>query len=189
MLRQLGGVVLAAVVLFIWGFVYWGVSAVPYSAWSHAADDTAAQQALRTHFPRTGTYYVPDVRSSAARPAAASGADGPNVMLHVRYDAPPPGDAAELARGFVVNLIFAGALALLMYRVRSASRTYAGRLGVALWAGVAGVVLIDGGDWAWWGTTMQWKLFQAFYDFSAFVLAGAVLAAFIRGEVRRTRYT
>ena len=189
MARQLGGVVLAAFLLFVWGFLYWGISTLPYSAWSHPLDEKAAAQALHSHFPSSGTYFVPGPQMAAAERAALLASGAPATMLHVQYNAPRPGDPMAMVKGFGLNLLFATALALLMFRVRSSSRTYTGRLGVALWAGVAAVLLIDGGDWVWWGTTLHWKLFQAFYDFSAFVIAGAVLAAFIKGDSFGNRFS
>ena len=97
MMKSLAGVLLAAVLLFIWGFLYWGISTVPYTAWAHTADDRAAQQALHQHFPTSGTYYVPSPRLPAAQLQALRAGGGPNSMLHVQYNAPSRGDPIELA--------------------------------------------------------------------------------------------
>ena len=191
MAKTVGGVLLAAIVLFCWGFVYWGgmVTSAPYSAWSSTPDDRAAARALQRHFPVSGTYYVPARQTSAQIRAAIRASGAPSGIVHVRYNAPSPGDPTEFAKGLGLNVLFAAALALLMYRVRAASRTYMARFGVALWAGVAAVLLIDGGDLVWWGITLQWKVSQAIYDFSAFVVAGAVLAAFMKSDARSNRFT
>lgn len=184
MARLSGGVVLAAAALFVWGFLYWGISLWPYRALQTTANDVAAQQVLLKHFPVSGTYLLPNPTADAGVQQALRSSGGPTGLLHLRYGAPAPGDPIALVKGFGLNLVFAAVMALLLYRVRSSARTYAGRLGVAFWLGVAAVVLIDAGDWVWWGATVQWKLIQAGYDFSAFLLVGGVLSAFIKSEGR-----
>ena len=57
--RQIIGVVLATLAVYMWGFLYWGASTIPYSAWQATNDDAAAGKALLEHFPVSGTYYVP----------------------------------------------------------------------------------------------------------------------------------
>ena len=58
MVRTILRVLLAAVAMYFWGFLFWGINPVPYQSWQQA-DDDAAQAALRELFPTAGTYYVP----------------------------------------------------------------------------------------------------------------------------------
>ena len=55
-------ILVAAIAVFFWGFAYWGATKIPYQAWTPAADDAAAQQALREHFPANGVYGVPSAQ-------------------------------------------------------------------------------------------------------------------------------
>ena len=53
------GIIATSFALYIWGFLYWGVSSMPYSSWKQTADDEQAQQVLSKHFPESGVYFVP----------------------------------------------------------------------------------------------------------------------------------
>lgn len=177
------GVVIAAIALWGWGFLYWGVNPLPYASWSVTADDAAAQAALRTHFPESGTYFVPSRSHDAATQQRLLDA-GPWGFVEISYAKRSPVEPLTFVYGLLVNLLFAAALALLMYRVRGSARTYSGRLGVPLWCGIASVLLFEGDDIVWWGLAANWQMHQAIYHFVGFLVAGAVLAAFIKPDGR-----
>lgn len=181
--KTLGGVLLAALVLWAWGFVFWGVNPMPYETWSATKDDAAAQAALRQHFPEGGTYFIPSRQHTMDEQQALLDA-GPWGFVEISYAKRAPFEMSTMAYGLGVNIVFAGALAFLMYRVRNTARTYSGRLGVPFWAAVASVVLFEGDDIVWWGLAADWQLQQAIYHFVGIFLAGAVLAYFIKGEAR-----
>ena len=42
--KTVAGVVLAGVVLWFWGFLFWGATNVPYASWKVPHDEAAAQQ-------------------------------------------------------------------------------------------------------------------------------------------------
>jgi hypothetical protein len=58
--------------------------------------------------------------------------------------------------------------------------TYAARFGLSTIAGIAAIVLIHLGDAVWWAIPWPWELMQATYNFSAWLLASAMLAHFVR---------
>lgn len=60
------------------------------------------------------------------------------------------------------------------------------RVGFVALVGLTAAVLIDGGDAVWWQIPWPWKLYQAFYDFSFWLIAGLILARFI-GAPKATR--
>ena len=45
-------------------------------------------------------------------------------------------------------------------------------------------MFIEGNEAVWWQITWQWKLYQAVYDVAFWIIAGMILAAFIRPEPR-----
>ena len=59
MTKQLIGIVLATVAIFMWGFVYWGLMSAPYAPLKATNGDEAAGQALLEHFPSMGMYLMP----------------------------------------------------------------------------------------------------------------------------------
>ena len=48
------GIVATTFALYIWGFLYWGVSTIPYSSWKQTADDEQTQQMMAEYFPESG---------------------------------------------------------------------------------------------------------------------------------------
>src|SRR5580692_2872338 len=59
MKRTIIGVAIACVVLYVYGFLYWGMGPYKTMIWKHTRDDAAAGAALREYFPENGIYLVP----------------------------------------------------------------------------------------------------------------------------------
>ena len=102
------GIVVTALALFVFGFLYWGANPLPYATWSDPPDSATAKAAVSEHFPSTGVYGVP-------RPGEAP--DGVWAMIYVRHDMPQSlPDPGEMLKGFAHYLLVAGALALVLRR-------------------------------------------------------------------------
>jgi hypothetical protein len=179
--RVLVGIVLATVIVYFWGFLYWGASSVPYSAWQESADDAAAGQALLDHFPESGVYYIPangnppELRSKLYE-------TGPTGFVILDVDGRPEFDATIMAEGFALNGVVMALLALLLHSCRRATPLYSDRLRLVSLVAAIAVLLVNAGDIVWWAMPVDWELWQIFYNFSALVLGGAVLAYFVRTE-------
>ena len=59
MAKTLVGIIVTTLALFLWGYLYWGISPMPYNSLVQNADDAAVQEILRDAFPESGTYLVP----------------------------------------------------------------------------------------------------------------------------------
>ena len=59
MARFFLGALCVAAVLWVWSTLFYVVLPIPYYTMSQTADDIAAGEALREHFPETGTYILP----------------------------------------------------------------------------------------------------------------------------------
>ncbi|MCA9078346.1 MAG: hypothetical protein KDA93_25180 [Planctomycetaceae bacterium] len=175
------GTVIAAVVLYLYGFLYWG-GAIPYGehVWKQSSDDSAAGLALVQHFPDKGTYFVP-ASTNAAEARVALYEQGPVAMVHMLApQGRPEVDPSIMIQGFLVNLAFIIAVGLLMKHVVKALPSFGSRLMMAILAGLACTLLTDIGDIAWWTIDWQWKVYTGLYHFTAWVIVGAILAAFVR---------
>ena len=179
MTKQLIGVVLATVAIFLWGFVYWGLMSAPYAPLKATNGDAAAQQALLEHFPSTGMYLIPGAYN-APEDAARMFAEGPSAMVNFVREGHPMEDPAMMGQGFVLNLVVVLLLAVLMKRALPALPSYRERVVFAALVGLTAVVMINLGDAVWWRYPVSWKISQALYGFVSFTLAGAILAKFIR---------
>ena len=150
MKRQIVGAILAAVVLFAYGFLYWGANPLPYYAWQKTNGDEAAGQALREHFPQPGTYYVPGMYNDE-QTLERLYSTGPIAMLHIAsLDGLPTMDPGIMIRGLLLNLAMVLILGAIMRAALPATPTYGSRLKLAALIGFAAAVLIDGGQAVWW---------------------------------------
>ncbi|MEX1233025.1 MAG: hypothetical protein WEB58_22440 [Planctomycetaceae bacterium] len=191
MARTVLGIVAAQIVLYLWGFLVWGLGPYREAIWKKPTDDDAAQQSLLTYFPTEGTYFVPSAQEDGEKMEKLY-KDGPLVMVHVlSIRGKPVADMSVMINGFFWNLLVIVLIAIWMKRYAHAFPTYGERFGFVAFAGVIAAVLIDGGGVAWWRMDIPWKIYQGLYDVSVWVIAGAILAACIKpsSSVPRTSET
>ena len=182
MVRLITGVIVSAVVLYLFGFVYWGMGPYGTAIWKQTASDEAAGAALARHFPENGVYFVPGAGNDAETVAALH-EKGPVAFVHMlAVDGRPMLDPSIMIGGFFLNLASIVLIALLLKLVAPALPTYAGRVGFVSLAGIAAAVFIDGGAAVWWQEPWQWKLYQGAYDVAFWIIAGVILAAFIQPD-------
>ena len=172
MLRTGMRVLLAAVAIYFWGFLFWGVNPLPYQSWQQA-DDEAAQAALRELFPREGTYYVPGRAHDEAEMSALF-ERGPIAMVHMAdIDGRPMMDPSIMAIGFVLCVFTPAVIALVVSRFGGG---YGERMKSVLLLAFAASFAIHLGDVVWWSADLGWKMWPMVYDFVAWTIAGAILA-------------
>ena len=167
MVRNIIGIGAAAVALFVFGFLYWGISPLPYTALNATDDEAAAIKDIRRVFPDTGAYLVP----SAANMDLL--AEGTQAVVYVDHEvSPSQPNAQALAVGFAHSVLVA-LVVLLLLRPGEGMRQH---LKTGALAGLAAVVVIEGSDVAWWLYPLSWKLHGAVYHFVCFVLAAAIMS-------------
>ena len=175
MVKVTAGIVLTAVVLFIFGFLYWGISPLPYTALNSAADQEAALGDIKRHFPDTGAYMVPAADNMELL------AKGSQVVVYVDHEVPASQpDPQAMALGFVHNILIALVVFLLLRHQEGMSQHV--RTGALV--GLAAVVVIEGSDVLWWLYPLSWKIHSVVYHFLCFVLAAAVLSKFMPARQR-----
>jgi hypothetical protein len=180
--RIIGGIALATVLMYIWGFLFWGASSIPYQSWNETADDAAAGAALLEHFTQSGVYYLPangnppELRSKLYEA-------GPTGFVILDIDGRPEFDSVLMIQGFALNGIVMVLLAALLQHCRRATPRYVDRLRLVVFVAAIAVVMVNLGDAVWWAMPMNWEAMQIFYNFSALVLGGAVVARFVRPEI------
>ncbi len=178
------GVAITIIVLWFWGFAYWGFGPYGNVIWNKAADDVAAGEALRQHFPENGTYYVP------AFPSENTDAEmdrvenlfksGPVAFVHMlRVDGRDMMDMGMMVQGFILNAVVIVLITVILTMLSAALPSYADRMKLVALVGLTSVLLIDFGQAVWWGIDWPWKLYQAFYNFSVWIVCGLILAKFI----------
>jgi len=176
--RMILGTAIAAVVMYLFGFLYWGASLVPYGALKQAGDPHVAGQALLGQFPDRGTYMVPSPQNMATSPDLME--KGPVAIIHMTAPAGRPAmDPAIMAGGFGMNLVVIVLLALLMQRLAPKLPAYGDKALLSIGLAAIAAIAIHGGDAVWWQVPLPWKLVQGLYDFAFLAGSGLILARFI----------
>ncbi len=120
---------MATLAVYAWGMLYWGLNPLPYTAWQRTADDAAAGQALRDHFPRSGTYYLPGLYNDSETLTRLH-ESGPVAFIHITArEGRPEMDPGIFVKGFVLNLVVVGVIALLLQMALPALSRSAGARG------------------------------------------------------------
>ena len=178
MKRLVIGSVIAAVAMFIWGFLVWGASPFPYQVLKPVADVPALQQALKGALPESGVYMFPHPSQGTEAETQKKLSEGAfGRVTFVREGATMGGGTFVL--GYLHNLVTALVLGLVLLRVAPGA-TYGARLGTVVVAGLAGAIYAHLGKPIWmfdpWGAHM----FDFAYDVTSYLVAGLVLAKFVR---------
>lgn len=186
MKRTALGVIIAAIVLFAWGFLYWGFGPYRTMIWKQSTDDIAAGKALLEYFPQNGTYFVPSFNRDEETAQTLYEA-GPVAFVHMlSISGSSMADFSLMINGFILNLVVIVLIAVLLRQVCAALPTYIDRVKFVALAGLTAAVFINCGDAVWWQIDWSWKLYQAFYSFSAWLIIGLILAKFIEPEEKQT---
>ena len=171
------GVILAAVAMFAWGFVFWTVL-YPEDVTRAPADDAAAQVALTEHFPEPGVYVVPGNGMQSEAWAERHRA-GPVAQVVIAAGTDPMSPRVFI-KGFIHFLAVAALLGILLKLVSPTLRSYGARFGFVLLAGITASVYFNLALNVWFYWPMGWLLWNGFYDIMTWAVAGLILAALVR---------
>jgi hypothetical protein len=182
MRRLAFGVVLAAVALYLFGFLWWGLGLYPTLIWEQAVNEDRAAAILKEQFPRNGTYYVP-AATGDQDDMARRFESGPVAFVHMlAVDGRPMMDPGIMAMGFLNNLVVIVLIGALLRIVEPAIHSYWRGVQIVTLVGLTAVFLIDFGTSVWWEISWSWQCYQALYDLLFFVIAGLILTPFVRWQ-------
>ena len=177
---------LAALAVFLWGFLYWGAPhLLPYKALGPIEDESATALAIGKLFPVSGTYLAPSPLHSNDRMMELA-LRGPSVEVHIRKEPWTGADQARcMALGFVHMFVLCLLLTLILLAFAKSFECWTCRVKFCAAIGLL-VATCDFGQVIWWHHSLGWTLAQAIYDFGTFALAGLVLAKFVTPRVAAT---
>lgn len=166
MQRLVIGSLMAAVVMFVLGFVFFGVLGMQAYSPATTAQAVTVQAAMEDNLARTGTYMIP--------PEEEAWMTGPSAV--VNYVA-----AGDAPRDMVVTMVGGFAHMLVSALLLGVALTAVGgdlvrRSRVALWGGLAAAVFMHLGDPIWFGFDWRSALFVFIADGVMFIAGGLVLA-------------
>lgn len=176
--------VVSAILMFMWGFCFWGLSGVGSSLMEPlpAEDDVTA--VFRSQRAPTGMYVYPMPVDPSQEGAHAEWErkheEGPIMQVAYRAEGGPAMSPAVLGKGlahyFVVALLTSILLAIAVGRLPS----YASRVGFVLLVGLISAVWANGGDAIWWFHSLRYSLGNSAYTLGAALVMALASAAIIK---------
>ena len=188
MIRLFVGALLSAVVLFVWGFVFWAASGVTPRFLHPLPNEDEVKQALQKGDIGSGTYLIP-----YPAPGAMSGADpkreadfvsrserGPVVEIIYRKEGLDPRNVQEYVAGFCHFLAASLLAGVLLVLAQPGLRRYPARVLFVMLAGVFATVTVGFSKPVWFHHPWPAALYEAAYVVIGWLLAGQVLGLVIR---------
>ena len=178
--KTLLGVALATLAMYVFSAAFW-MSPLPYGAIQSTPLDGSVQEALSETFPDSGTYLVPGYSEDLDRVGELHEA-GPLGVVHVDLQGRPMGAPSVYAAGFLHQFALVAVLAGLMSIARPSLISYGRRLKFVAVASLLMALPIFGSA-IWWYVPLPWLVVNAVFVFASLLVAGAVLAGFIKPAV------
>ncbi|MGB0581372.1 MAG: DUF1761 domain-containing protein [Limisphaerales bacterium] len=187
MKRILLATFLATLVTFFFGAFFW-MNPLANNSVRSVEDDTKVQSFLKENFPQAGTYTIPDWRQEEKEFHKKAEA-GPVAILQVVESNGPSKMGAMMGTGFLSQLITVFVLCLLVNSCLTALPIYGDRVRFCTLVGLIAALFIDGGNMIWWHQSVSFTLFNGVYHIFSCVLAGLVIAKFVRPEQEKSSIT
>ena len=178
----LTGGLLAAVVMFLWGFLYWSVSGISTRILHPVPDELSLAQKLAEVLPQSGGYLMPFPANTSTEEFLKRMASGPLVQILYTREGGDPMQASVFVFGFLHMLASALVMGLVLSRTAAALPGYGARLQLVVIAGLAGSLFANLGRPIWWHQPWDFHLMNFAYEITSWTFAGLVLARFVRAR-------
>ncbi|MGZ8346093.1 MAG: hypothetical protein ACXWUP_03150 [Allosphingosinicella sp.] len=159
------GSIVAAIVMFALGFLFFGVLGMTMFAPLSPEAAAAVQAALGGHLPATGSYMIPADE--------AAWMTGPSAVVNYVAAGGAPGMAMAMGMGFIHFLLSA---LLFGYGLKVVGGDFSRQARVVLWFGFGAAVFMHLGDPIWYGFAWKQTLFEFVADGVMMIAGGFVLA-------------
>jgi hypothetical protein len=160
---------LAAIAMFVWGFLFWGILSEPLGLSHVVADEPGLGETLNDALGDDGVYFLPgDMADEAAWTARHQA--GPLAMIHFRRAGGDPMAPSLFLSGFLHMLVSA---TLIGWLIQAAPAS--GRMKVVFLAALAAAVFANLGTPIWMYQSWKYHSLVAAYQFVGWLLAGVLL--------------
>lgn len=180
MLRLGIGALVAAFLMFMWGFAFWGAGIVDPAKHMSAEGETAIAEALRANTTEHGLYFIPDAKNGTEAEMSARMAQGPFAMIYVKPSGATMGDPAVMGMGFAHMLVTAILIGVILTWVLPATPSWFDRFKLVALIGATTTIFAVLSHPIWWHHAWGTALTFAAYDFVSYLIAGAVMAWAVR---------
>lgn len=179
MVRVILGSLVAAVAMFVIGFIFFGPIGLSRLASAEVDDMQAAavQQTLAANLPRTGTYFIPSAESSAAQTVMYG--QGPIATIHYNTGGFAAMDAATLVGGLVFNFVVALLIGAALIGIDRRVADFGSRARVAAIVAVAATAFTHLGEPIYYHHDWPHFIYLFVADGTMLVAAALILAWFL----------
>jgi len=173
---------LAAVVIFMWGFVFWAKIPSPYFAHQTLPTDQIKNVTVDFKNMEKGTYLFPQPEEGESDKEFAQRTKG-EMAFYLNFDP----DGAELKsrtmlQGFLHAFVASVIAGVMICIVGSGFCCYAHRVFFVICLGIFATVWVDVGDSVWWFRSCGASTWHAIYHIVAWTLGGLVIGAIVDGK-------
>lgn len=178
------GAVVGGLVMFVWGFVFFGVLPTSSSVIKAVDNQAEMQQLLKDRLPGTGVYMVPFAEDASDTEFQALHTQGPIVTIQYREEGGEPMAPGTFMLGYFHEVLVLLIMGLLLKITGIDS--YGGRLAVVFLGGVAGSMFATMSAPIWWLQPWSMPLMDMLYQSVAWFLAGLVVAGMVKPTSQST---
>ena len=165
-----------AIVLIVWGMIFWGFLAPPLGVFHALPNATQVTAALTAGGASTGTYFMPWPRRTKEelRRFVAQHKSGPFYRVSYAREGVDPSSPGKILAGCALDLgVSAAAVALLAV---AGARSSGRRFLIVLIAGLLGSAFITVGDPVWFHMPWDYVRGVLLYELVSWFLLAATLA-------------
>ncbi len=182
--RVLLSALLSAVLMFVWGFVFWGVLGLANSLLQPLPAELDVLAALRQSQVPSGMYVYP-MPADPNDPEAietfnAQHEEGPLLQLAYRAEGGPPMPPSMFAQGLGHNFAVALLTGCLVALAVRGLPSFGSRLMFVLLMSLIASIWTNVGDVLWWFHSPRYCLGVMTYQMGVGLLMGLVVAALVR---------
>lgn len=185
MVRVLVSTVVAAVILFFWGFLAWSVLPMHKTSGGAFEDEAAVAEVLNANAQVSGVYMLPYPPDEGADEAAKDAWEeahkaGPRALVAVNLSGSDPMAPTVFLIGLATNIVTGLVLSVLLVWARNIPGGYLAR--VVLIVGIGFVVGLEADlkYWNWLYVPWDWSIMNVLDHVIGFGAAGLAMAAIIR---------
>ncbi len=172
------GAVIGGIVVFFWGFLFWGVLPMADGATETVRNQKALQSLLDAALPETGVYMLPFSDDPSDAEFQALHTAGPIATIYFRKEGSEPMAASTFVMGYLHEVVVLFLMALMLKL--AGLQSYAARVGVVFLGGLAGSLFAQLSGPIWWLQPWGMAVMNVFYESMAWLLGGLILAAFVQ---------
>ncbi len=172
------GSIIGGALMFMWGFLFWGVLPFGDSAISGVADQAGLQAQLEAHLDETGVYMIPFSADETDAEYQALHAKGPIASIYYRAEGSEPMAPSTFMMGYLHEVAVLLIMGLVLKLAAVAG--FGGRFVVVFLGGLAGSSFSALAGPIWWLEPWNKAVIDLSYQAVAWLLAAFVMAALVK---------